>query len=182
MIQSGSEKSALSEQFTQLFALHAPSLRRYCARKVQDEQLAEDITQEAFLRALLYVRTGRVITSAPTFLRKIVDNLIIDEIRRNKGQAGVSLDVLHEKGFDPGYDSLDGWQKVIEVGTIIEGLRKKEAKLLSMRYLEGLQPADIAARIGITPNTVAMRLHRIMKRLTVQHRKTSAATITVEPL
>jgi RNA polymerase sigma-70 factor, ECF subfamily len=180
MMHFDSENSAFSEQFAQLYARHSPALLKYCSRKLLDDQLAEDITQEAFLRALLYVRSGRIITSAPTFLRKIADNLMIDEMRRTKGQPGVSLDMLHEKGFDPGYDSLDGWQKVIEVGTIIDGLRKKEAKLLSMRYLEGLHPSDIAERIGIAPNTVAARLHRIMKRLTLRHRKERIVSIGAE--
>jgi RNA polymerase sigma-70 factor, ECF subfamily len=179
MTHQHSVDSAHSEEFAVLYARHASPLLRHCARKLQDEQHAEDIVQETFLRAWLYVCSGRAIESPTTFLRKIADNLIIDEARRAKGHIGLSLDVLQEKGFDLGYDSVDHWQKSLEVYAILDGLRKKEGKLLSMRYLEGMHPSDIAQRIGIAPNTVAARLHRIVKRLTIRlrtHREQSVGT------
>ncbi len=163
-----SDDSAVSEAFSRMYQRQARTLYKYCLHQTKSKEAAEDLVQETFLRAWLYMLSGRVIESATTFLRRTADHLMVDEVRKLKGQVVLSLDHLQENGVDPSYDEQERLQNALEIHAIMDTLRKKERKLLAMRYIEGLPPSDIASRTGLSANTVAARLSRLLKRLTTR--------------
>ena len=68
------------------------------------------------------------------------------------------LDVLKERL------QLSGFQ-VSLAGDGEECLRKADQEILSLRYGSGFDNAEIAESLDISPNAVAVRLHRALKRL-----------------
>ena len=118
------------------------------------------------MRTWEYLRAGKQVENMKTFLYRVANNLIVDEIRRRKRKEEVSLDALHEMGFDPGHDDVERLQERLDVWkTLLEVEKPKEVDLLVMRYINGMRPSDIALATGLAPNTVAVRLHRIVKQL-----------------
>lgn len=161
------EASALvREQFTDAYKRYADAIVRHCVMQGAQQQDAEEYVQEAFLKTWEYLCSGRPVANLKTFLYQAAVNRMVDDARRRKRKAEISLDALHEQGFDPGKDDSGSLQTRLEAKTLIHKVQKeKEHNLLMMRYIQGFPVSHIATMVGQTPNTVAVRLHRAVKRL-----------------
>lgn len=158
------DHAALAQRFATAYEQHAEEVFRFCRAKSESTQEAEDFMQDTFLRTWEYLRAGNSIEDLRTFLFKVASNLVIDERRKKKS---VSLNDLQDQGFDPSIETIAKIEQSIDVTTILLSAEKKhEYKLLVMRYVEGLRPADIAQQTGLAPNTVAVRLHRAVQKIT----------------
>lgn len=155
----------LIAQFTDAYQRYGASVLRHCRFQMSDSERAKEVTQEAFLRMWEYLQAGNRVEHMKTFLYRIANNLIVDDVRRRKGKEQLSLDELQEKGYDPGYDDIDQVHRKVDVWRTLLHVQQKEYTLLKMRYLDGLRPTDIAHKTGLAPNTVAVRLHRTIKDL-----------------
>jgi RNA polymerase sigma-70 factor, ECF subfamily len=143
---------------------HAKDLVRFCQSKTRNKQEAEDLMQETFLRTWKYLQAGKIVEDLRAFLYRVAENLTVDSSRRKRE---MSLDALQEQGFDPGHEPVERTRVTLDVESLINSVdRTQETRLLFMRYVEGLRPVDIAQRMGLPANTVVVRLHRAMQRLT----------------
>src|SRR3989344_5188044 len=66
--------------------------------KVSNHEVGEDLVQQTFMKTWIYLVKGGKIEIMKAFLYHILNNLIVDEYRKNKA---TSLDLLMEKGFEP---------------------------------------------------------------------------------
>src|SRR3989338_4735544 len=100
----------MQDEFLQAYEAYNDAIFRYCYFRVYDRERARELSQETFMKAWEYLsRTGKKIENLRAFLYKIATNLIIDNSRQ-KGKKTVSLDQLHEEGFDPGDDRTEDWK------------------------------------------------------------------------
>lgn len=153
------------DEFEKAYNDYADAIFRHCYFRVFSRERGRELMQEAFMRTWTYICDGKKIDNMRAFLYRVANNLIVDEVRKKKE---VSLDMLQEKGWDPGYDQKPDMQKHIEQGRILQALRhmdREYQQVLVMRYIDGLPPADIAKVTGETANTVSVRLHRGIKQL-----------------
>ena len=87
-----------------LYKAHYPELLRYCAAACHDPALAEDLTQEVFLKALQNVDTfeGLGPSQRRAWLYRTARNLFVDAMRRTAREAAAlpevfkALQLLHE--------------------------------------------------------------------------------------
>ncbi len=159
-----SDTSHPTGRFEEAYEAHADGIFAYCKGKLHHAAEAEDTMQETFLRTWEYLCEGNTVTDLKSFLYKVAENLVTDFQRKKKS---VSLNELQEQGFDPGQETIGSVQQSLDVEKVLLSSEKKnEHRLLVMRYVHGLRPVDIAAQTGLTPNTVSVRLHRAMQRLT----------------
>jgi RNA polymerase sigma-70 factor (ECF subfamily) len=120
------------------------------------------------MRAWEYMGKGEKVDNIRALLYRIANNLIIDYVRKKKE---TSLDAMQEDGFDPATDDdmahaaerLDGAQAV----QALQQLDDSHREVLVMRYVNGLEPAEIAKITGESANTVSVRLHRGLRKLRV---------------
>ncbi|HUQ30101.1 MAG TPA: RNA polymerase sigma factor [Candidatus Paceibacterota bacterium] len=183
-VSQGMMKAALSRgtsmaasyeaSFLQAFDEHADALFRHASFRLSNRERAQDITQEAFLKAWEYARNGNEVRSWKSFLYRILNNLIIDEYRKSKDE---SLDTLLE-------DDPPGAQEHIAIGSraekeqelndelLIEQIRTRIPELpyglraaLTLRYIDGFSPKEVAATLGISENVASVRIHRAIARL-----------------
>lgn len=140
-------------------------LFRHCYYRVYDRERAHDLVQDAFLRAWEYLERGQEIQNMKAFLYRLVNNLLIDESRKKKA---LSLDQLQAEGFDvaskPSVDpniKLDA-EAVLK---IVKDLPDDYREVFILRYVNGLDPKEIADMLGETPNVVSVRLHRAVAKL-----------------
>lgn len=93
-----------------LFRRYAGELQQHAFRRLKDREAAADVAQDSFVRFLLW-RRGRSQVSFPygsrSFLWKIVGNLTVDVIRRNRiiGSVGSLDDAL--EAIDPNPTPID---------------------------------------------------------------------------
>lgn len=141
----------LEEQYDKIY--------RYCYFKLQHQQMAEDITQETFLRFLenrSYCERGKKIR----YLYTIARNLCMDAYRRkqteslpNEDMAGME-DALEEELL-----------RNLAVKNALSQLEKDEQELLLLRYVQELSVSDICGILEISRFSVYRKTEKALKKL-----------------
>ncbi len=153
------------DEFTKAFDTYKDAIFRHCYFHVFDRERARELLQETFLKTWEYLAAGKDIENVQAFLYRVATNLCYNEIRRKKE---VSLDALQEAGFDPGQDDEKLKRDPIAEEQVLAVLKKVEEPYrtaLSLRFIEGYSPAEIAAITGETANAISVRLHRGLTHL-----------------
>lgn len=159
-------------RFLKAFDEYADALFRHSSIRISDRERAIELVHDTFTKVWGYLREGHEITSFRPFLYKVLNNLIIDEYRRRKE---MSLDaMLAKEGVDEGMfaelrdepleamiDMLDAKQALMLVAELPDIYRET----LTLRFVDGLVPREIAALIEESENVVSVRLHRGIKLL-----------------
>ncbi len=135
--------------------------------KLHNQSMSDDLVQDTFTKTWKYLAKEGKIGVMKSFLYHILNNLIIDEYRRRKS---TSLDVLLEKGYEPGadtrerlMDSLDGKAALL----LIAHLPEKSKKVMRMRHVQDLTLKEISLITGESRNTIAVQLHRGLAKLKI---------------
>ena len=149
---------------------------RAAYRVVRDETEAEDVLQEALIKAYRALRNFESRSSFYTWLYRIVVNLALDRRRRSK--AGVSLEwddnvarqidarAPQPASADPELNSMRGEvRKLVAEG--IQGLPDGQREVLLLREVDGLSYEEIAKTMQISKGTVMSRLHYARKKMVV---------------
>jgi RNA polymerase sigma-70 factor (ECF subfamily) len=155
----------MKEQFLMVYDQHADAIFRYCQLKVSSRETAEDISQEVFTRYWQQLRLGKDIQNDRALLYSIARNLVIDWYRKKKEQ---SLDNLTLAGFEFGTDdhiATVHQAEVREVLGVLEDLDEPTREALTLRFVDGFQPKDIAALTGESANTVSVRITRGLQKV-----------------
>lgn len=133
--------------------------------KVHDRALSEDLVQDTFMKTWSYLVRGGKVDVMKAFLYHILNNLIVDEYRKHKT---ISLDVLLEKGFEPGagdsrrlFNILDGKAALL----LIQRLPLAYQKVMRMRYVQDLSLKEMSLITGQSKNSVAVQIHRGLEKL-----------------
>ena len=124
-------------------------------------QLAEDITQETYLRAVVQWRNGRRPENALAWLQTVARNLLLNHYRRKSPE---SLDASRVAGVletepveSPDAAALVYWG--------LARLRRRPARLLEAFYIEGKSMRTIAGDLGLSERAVEGRLRRARQAL-----------------
>ena len=79
---------------------YAHSLFKHCCYRRFSHEDSEELVQEAFLNVWEYLKSGKKIENLKAFLYQVLNNLIVDKVRKGKLDRKISLDALQEQGFD----------------------------------------------------------------------------------
>lgn len=171
--------------FEKAYADFADAIFRHCAFRLMDRERGKDLMQETFLRMWNFIENDKQVDNMRAFLYRIANNLIVDDVRKRKT---VSLEQLQEAGWDPPGDGVQTAQDRLELGRILDILKDLDPayrQVIVLRYIDGLNPADIAKIVGESPNTISVRLHRAIKHakalLQSSHRENSGKNSSAAP-
>jgi len=159
------DQTELKADFLRTYDTYANDIYRFCAVKVTNRELAQDLTQEVFMRFWQTVRDGEKLRNERAYLYTLARNLIIDWYRKKKES---SLDVLTDQGIDFGNDDhkkIEESAQMREVLEVINQLDDDAREALLLRYVEGFTPKEIAAMSGETANAVSVRINRAIKKV-----------------
>lgn len=138
-------------------------LTGWCTAMTGNKAMAEDLVQEAFLRALLHAGLLEALDAGKrrAWMYRTVKNLYIDRKRRDAFET--MAEQLPEEGAeDAEYAQVDDEQ-------LLSVLTPEERLLFTMRYLEGYNSAELGHMFGLPPGTVRSRLsgarHRLRRAL-----------------
>jgi RNA polymerase sigma factor (sigma-70 family) len=149
----------------QLFAEHHDALLRYLGRLTGDADLAEDVTQEAYIRLLEQAPQDQNLRA---WLFRVATNLVRDRARRTRRHR----DALR-RSFErvPVADARDRPDEVVEreearqiVRLALDALNEKERTMLLMRE-EGFTHREIAEAVGTTTKSVGTMVARALRKL-----------------
>jgi RNA polymerase sigma-70 factor (ECF subfamily) len=151
-------QSGDDEAFAELYRLHFARLVRYCRRHLRDPHLAEEIAQDAFVRAYVALDGLAGERRFYPWLSVIAHRLIIDHIRRH-GRVTLEADI--DTGVAAATDDLVVMrQDRHDLQTALERLRERHREILRLRDYEGLSYDEIATRLGLPSTAVPPLLHR----------------------
>jgi RNA polymerase sigma-70 factor (ECF subfamily) len=151
-------------------------LRTLARRLVGDVHRAEDVVQDAFLKAYVKLPSFHGKSSFYTWLYRITVNAAADLRQRESRRRAASLDVepigraLSGAGPGPADRAVTAEHRDI-VRREIEKLSPKLKTILKLRELEGLSYEELAQTLAISKGTVESRLFRAREKLAQRLRK-----------
>ena len=156
------------EQFKKEVLPLREKLLLYARRILCDEEEAEDVIQEVYLK-LWYMRGDlQSYNSIEALSVHIAKNLCINRIRV-RDRAGESIDELHILNEDPEpYEYLEQKDSLEHVMRIIDHLPDLQQTVLRMRHVDGFEIAEIAELTGCNKEAVRVNLSRARKRVREQ--------------
>jgi RNA polymerase sigma-70 factor (ECF subfamily) len=129
---------------------------------VGNEQAAEDIAQEAFIRVFRNIRRFDLSRNFYTWLYQIVTNLCIDHLRRYGRKRAADLDAIGPLADGrPSPAERSGREELrARVQAVLDRLPAKYRLVLALRDLQGFSCQEIAEIVGCNHATARWRLHR----------------------
>ncbi|MDW8281168.1 MAG: RNA polymerase sigma factor [Myxococcales bacterium] len=165
--------------FEQLLLRHRRAVYLFILRFVGmgNAALAEDLTQETFLRVVKHARSYEQQARFVTWLYTMARNLCVDALRRAKHRQAQSLDApMHQQERGALLDRIADGSPALDRRVITQELQQRlqqaiaslpedQREVFLMREVANLQFKDIAAIIGISENTVKSRMRYALEKL-----------------
>ena len=156
-----------NEAFDTLLIRYKQRLFSYIFQMVRDRDLADDIFQETFIKAITTIRQGRYsdMGKFSAWLYRIARNLAVDSFRAEKGENVVSADdadydVLNRRELaeDTIEDVMVDLQIEEDLRRLVDRLPDVQRQVLEMRYYQDLSFKEIAEIPGVSINTALGRM------------------------
>ncbi len=153
--------------FEVLLKRYKSKVYTYIYMIVRNSELAEDIFQETFIKAINTIQRGKYTESGRflSWINRIAHNLIIDYFRKQKNENTFSTDGLEydyvnnseyvEKSAE---DIISNEQVLKDVVSLVEFLPKNQQAVVKMRFFEELSFKEIAEKTGVSINTALGRM------------------------
>ncbi|MBQ1221528.1 MAG: sigma-70 family RNA polymerase sigma factor [Alistipes sp.] len=152
---------------SQLIERHSRRVRDYIRMIVKDRDVAEDIFQETFIKAVRVIDEGRYVDSGKflSWVLRIAHNQVIDHFRHQKQQKTITeadsgYDVLGTLRFaEPtAEDQLMNLQTAESLRLLIEELPDEQREVVKLRYYANLTFKEIAEQTDVSVNTALGRM------------------------
>jgi RNA polymerase sigma-70 factor, ECF subfamily len=175
--QSGSRAA-----FDALVRQYEHQVLRLALHLTGSEHDAEDIYQEAFLKAYRYIGNFRFECSFYTWIYRIVTNLCLDQLRRRKtrredhavvvDRSGDEIDLLaavsDDRSFSNPARELDRKMLAERIQCALEKLTPRERMVFELKHYQGLRLRTIGEMLHTTEETAKNTLFRATKKLRAQ--------------
>jgi RNA polymerase sigma-70 factor, ECF subfamily len=149
-----------SEQFAAFYERSARSLWAYLARVSRDPALADDLTQESYVRFLCAGRPDGEV-AARRYLFRIATNLLRDHWRRPRS---TSIHEFPEEHFAAKCERAQAESQAM-LGPAMAQLRPRDRQLLWLAYAEGYSHHEIAEVTGLASASIRLLLFRARRKM-----------------
>ena len=159
-----SDDRATARAFVErLFAAHHSEIYAYLCRMVRDDELAADLTQEAFVKAYRAYETLEDQNRARAWLYQIAGRTALDELRRRKRSAELAVEPAGDEPVPEG--EAEAAERRATVHVALASLEPRERELIALKFHAGLSNAEIADVLGVSASNAGTRVHRALARL-----------------
>ncbi len=150
------------EAFEQLYRLHSARVYALCLRLSGNRAIAEEYSQEAFIRAWQKIRLFRGESSFSSWLYRLTTNVVLSQLRK-KQLLQTSIDDV-SKSQNPTTNQLDTG-KIMDMEQAIRKLPDGARTIFVLHDIEGYQHNEISEMTGLAIGTSKTQLHRARKLL-----------------
>ena len=156
-----------NQAFDTLLRRHQNRVFNYILNIIKNKDVADDIFQETFVKAIMTIKQGRYTDTGKfsAWLTRIAHNLIIDYFRQEKSENTVSVDqeetdVLNRRDLSEENveDMLVTGQINTDVRRIMESMPDAQREVLEMRFYRDMSFKEIAETTGVSINTALGRM------------------------
>jgi RNA polymerase sigma-70 factor (ECF subfamily) len=163
--------------FEELFSTYEKPIRNYILRMVRETSVAEDLTQEVFLKIFNNPPSFQGEPKLSTWIYKVATNACLDYFRSSSYKKCRRTQLLDtDDSMD--YSSLPEDERVLsvqervikeEMGECVQDyvdtLPEDHRAVIILHDLHGLKNREVAEILGCTLETVKIRLHRARRKL-----------------
>ncbi len=144
----------------ELYGKYYKELLAFGIRMSGSKELAEDLVQETFVRALMNTETVEdlPLSKQRAWLYRTFKNLFFDRCRR------AVLDNEYRQTWQPEYTEDPGIQE-IENGMLLQSIDPMDRAIFQLRYFDGYSAEEISRMMNLPPGTVRSKLSRCRKHL-----------------
>ena len=179
--------------FTQVYQDYYPKILRYLERLSGNTEEAKDLVQEVFLKVDQGLSKFEGRSSLSTWIYRIATNVSHDRFRSASFQKG-KKQTLTDEFIEENKEEKNVWTGEKEASTVqqlerkemsscinryIYDLKEDYQKVLVLSEYEGLKNKEIASILGVTLDTVKIRIHR--GRVQLKKRMEKGCDITPDP-
>lgn len=173
-------KKGDQDAFGEIVDLFKDKIYQLSYRMVGNAHEAEDIAQEAFIRAYMNIHTYDTNRKFSTWLYRIATNLTIDRIRKKKPDYYLDAEVAGTEGLTMysqvaadvqlPEDELQSLELQEEIQQQILSLPDKYRSVIVLKYIDELSLKEISEILELPVGTVKTRIHRGREALRQQLR------------
>jgi RNA polymerase sigma-70 factor, ECF subfamily len=168
--------------FGELYDFYLPRVYGFILRRIREASVAEDLTATTFERALAVVRRDDFRNdSFGGWLYRVAGNAVVDHARRDRRSVALGVrasdawgDESGGRGRGGGDDEPGDEAAAAAFAAAIDrdllrralvAIPPAQRRLIVLRFLDGLEPAEIAVILGCSRPTAAVRIHRALRAL-----------------
>ncbi len=157
----------IQTQFLEAYEKYKEAIYRHCFFRVYNKAKADELVQETYMRTWQYLVQGKTVENLRAFLYRVANNLIIDDSRKKKED---SLEVLMERSpaNEPFYEGGQRIERQMLYNQIVENMHylpEDYMQILQLRYINDLDPKEIAVILQTNANNVSVKINRAVKAL-----------------
>ena len=146
--------------FVELYERHYEAVFRAAVRVTGNPSDAEDVLQTVFLRVLWQADHEEAARRPAAYFRRAAVNAAVDLLRRRTLRAETVYDDRAPRdGVEPPVLLKERLRRAIAT------IDRDDATLFLLRHVEGLSNEELAGMFQLEKNNIAVRLHRIRRRL-----------------
>ena len=167
--------------FDVLMRRYESKVYSYIYYSVKNQELAEDLFQEVFMKIIVHLRSGKYQENGKFYawVMRVAHNLIIDTFRKDIDEKVISNDETEQDLFnDPSLAVNDNReqemikeQMVSDIKELIAKLPESQRQVLLMRYYEDMSFKEIAQKTNCSINTALGRMRYALINLKKMSRK-----------
>ncbi len=155
------------DAFARLYDAYLDRIYRYVYFRVNDQQLAEDITSQVFLKS--WEKLGSYQTDTSPFIAwiyRIAHNMVIDNYRTKKIPISIEnvnpTEISHEDAID---EKLDFQAESQQLRQALQELTEEQQQVLILKFVAQQSTAEIAQQLGKQPGAIRALQMRALQGL-----------------
>lgn len=161
-------------EYLHAYEEYSDALFRHALFRLSNRDRALELVQDTFLKTWDYLIGGGDVREYKAFLYRILNNLIIDEYRKKKsssldeileddtGEMDMRLSEGSVRETEEEFDERDSLRAI---RARIPELPDTYREVITLRYVDGFSPKEIASLISLSENVVSVRIHRGTQKL-----------------
>lgn len=167
---SGKTPASTNIEFTieKLFRDERRGILRYLSKRVEGQEDAQDVLQEAFVR-LVSARPAALAERPEAYLQRIVQNVVIDRFRRSRklpvtgpiwddDDAAMSIAPQQSWAIEA-EDAMDKYRRVLDE------LPTRTREIFELNRVHALTYPEIASRYGVTVKAIEYHMSKALQQL-----------------
>lgn len=157
-----------------LFCRHHVRIVRFCTRMTSNPALAEDLTQEAFLRVMRYSHSYRGSADFLPWLYRIARNVCHDHFRSSgaaRGRLEVEVPTDLEDAAPLASATVERDEEATRLRQLVDELPIDRREALVLARFEERDYGEVAEILGCSVGAVRVRIHRALRQLAELYRR-----------
>ena len=164
------KENNLNSPLLDIFSQQQQALLGFIRKRVQDQQVAEDLLHDLFLKLQSHSPSNEV-KYPKAYVYRMANNLTIDYQRRESNSPVVLSDANEQLDNRSPEQTLAYQEQLKVVASALNELPEKTQDVFKMQRIQEFEKKDVASRLGISTNMVEKHLRRAVQYCREQLKK-----------